>query len=658
MNINFCHLICLFATFVSLHEEVEARDVVGQVQLNKDSCWDVGYVDWLNSPGECQFHCSLRQNCNSWGYTHGGIRRCHLCTWTYPRTTVQCGSTSPPCKTWGRREAGIDAVTVLNDGIQAASQVCDGTLTGTNASTVATELNVIINAYADGNFNADNDFINNLPTAADIAAETLKNETKACNNDYTGPQHTCKYGSLIFHQLRALLLNVDNGNANRAFPKKFDKLRKNLLNDYGIFLADNRWMNKFTIKKLSTFYSQLPSFMSVEGILYDAIYATQTVKDAWKCNGNFPGALGSSNRGFNVFKTQVGQAWEQAFPGDTPAKPSAFDLQLTVTRHEVAHQFDRIIYNRASANNDSRLKQMKLMLTQASAGNDNNWLRSQVGDAYFQRAPQEIIASHIGNQYLASTSSQLRLAAARLTKASEWVPWTYATVTEGDATLTRANKGCSSQTKNLGSHNSAQECVNAAMNDASCSYEIMYSSAYPTWGCRCCKEADDMSCPSEDALYNSHNLWDIYQFRNSDNDPTCFGTGVPLSWFLFNVDLFTPVSSQISTIYENEENGEVIPVEVLITRDAGTDGITSLDIPFCGLITFGYDTDGIVNSVSGNAKSCTFSCQDDTNFSIDVRGDDKFCDWVGLKPKTRCKKIGKDGRTASKVCLASCNMCS
>ena len=42
------------------------------------------------------------------------------------------------------------------------------------------------------------------------------------------------------------------------------------------------------------------------------------------------------------------------------------------------------------------------------------WVRSQVGDDYFQKAPQEIIASQIGNQYLLTTSSQLRVAASRL----------------------------------------------------------------------------------------------------------------------------------------------------------------------------------------------------------------------------------------------------
>ena len=37
-----------------------------------------------------------------------------------------------------------------------------------------------------------------------------------------------------------------------------------------------------------------------------------------------------------------------------------------------------------------------------------------MGDAYFQGAPQEIIASQVGNQYLLSSDAQLALALARL----------------------------------------------------------------------------------------------------------------------------------------------------------------------------------------------------------------------------------------------------
>ena len=631
-----------------------ARDVIGSVQVNKDSCWDEGYVDWLDSPGACQLRCSLKPNCNSWAYSHSGSYRCHLCSWTEPRIDVSC-STETPCKTWGMR-GDDDAVTLLNSGIDSAAMICSGSLSPNDALIVAEDLNLIVKKYADGDFIADNAFNNNLVDAATQAAAIVSEADGAnCRNNYSGPNFTCNYGSIVIHQLRALLLHLDS-NAARAFPRKFNKVRRKLFHRYRIFLADNGWMTKYTQNKIAKFYSQLPIHMFTEGILYDAAFATQTVRDAWKCDGEDPGFYHTTNRGFNVFQTQVGKQYEQAFPGDTPDIPSSLDLQLTVTRHEVAHQFDRIVSNRDNQG-DYRLSDMKAMLKSASSGSDDNWLRSQVGDSYFQSAPQEIIASQIGNQYLGSTSSQLRLASYRLTKSDNWTAPTYSTVTDGLATLTRENKSCESQTKNLGTFSTAQECAAEAINDASCSYEIMYSSAYPSWGCRCCTAFEDLTCPSEESLYTSHNLWDIYQYKNSANGATCENTGLPLSWFLFNVDLLTPVGSNIATFYENEQNGVVTRAQIIVTRDSSS-RITALDIPYCGLVTFGYDNTGIVNTVSDNA-ACSFSCQDDLDWKLVLpNGRKKSCTWIAKRPSKRCKKISRgDGRRASEVCLASCGNC-
>ena len=657
MKANCLHTILLILTFFT--HESNAREVVGLVQINKDTCWNVGFIDYLSSAAACQIYCTFTTGCNAWSYAHGGVRRCHLCNNENSMWDVSCPTTNPPCKTRGLRIQGENAVSRLNDGIFAANKVCNGTLSYDNAFIIIEDLNVLINRHSRGGFESDTAFNENLPGAVAHAATVLKGESIECISNYTGPNHACKLGSLVFHQLRALILLFD-GNADRAFPleTKVHKQRKRLFNKFGIFLADNGWMNRRTVKRLSTFYSQLPSFIRNDGILYDAPYATQTVRDAWKCNGQDLGYLGSTRRGFNVFQTQVGASYEQAFPNDTPDRPKSLDLQLTVTRHEVAHQFDRILPNRA-AKGDARLKDMKLMLKEASKGKDDSWLRSQVGDNYFQTNPQEIIASHIGNQYLGTTSSQLRLAAYRLNKNSNWISPTYSTVTKGTATLTRSKKSCSSQTKGLGTFSTAQQCVDAAMQDDSCSYEIMYSTEYPSWGCRCCSSFEDMTCPTEEGLYDSHDLWDIYQFENASRQPTCEGNGLPLSWFLFNVDLMTRVNSSFTTFYENESKGKVATVQVSITRDSTSSRIQSLNIPFCGLITFGYNsTSGIVNSVSDNANNCTFSCSDDPNFVIKrANGREKSCAWVGKKPTDRCKKVGTDGRRAMHTCLKSCNKC-
>jgi len=133
---------------------------------------------------------------------------------------------------------------------------------------------------------------------------------------------------------------------------------------------------------------------------------------------------------------------------------------------------------------------------------------------------------------------------------------------------------------------------------------LQYSSAYPVWGCRCCKPLDTIQYPVEAVLYTDQDLWDVYQYQNSA-DPIC-ETGVPASWFLFFVDLVTPPQSSTATFFENEVDFEVKTVDVPITRDTN-DRIVSLDVPFCGVVTVTYDDDGIVDSISDNALSCVYT---------------------------------------------------
>ena len=51
--------------------------------------------------------------------------------------------------------------------------------------------------------------------------------------------------------------------------------------------------------------------------------------------------LGFTNRGFNTFKIQVGLTIENAFGGT--GETFYGDLQMTVLRHEAAHQFDLLV---------------------------------------------------------------------------------------------------------------------------------------------------------------------------------------------------------------------------------------------------------------------------------------------------------------------------
>ena len=176
-----------------------------------------------------------------------------------------------------------------------------------------------------------------------------------------------------------------------------------------------------------------------------------------------------------------------------------------VTRHEVSHQFDRIIYNRKNTE-DTRLYDIFQFLIDESLGLDQNWLGSNVGDAYFQRANNEIIASQIGNEYFQSSAAQLRLAAHRSNKAR--TSFEYPMMVNGEATLTRDNFECSFQGNNLGNIATPEACAEAALAEGSGfnGYEIMFPSAYTSWGCRCCKAYFERDCPSEDSMFTPHDL--------------------------------------------------------------------------------------------------------------------------------------------------------
>lgn len=200
---------------------------------------------------------------------------------------------------------------MLSEAISKASGVCTGDLQGEEAFNVASDLNSIIRShYLDNAFADDIEFTGTvLPAAVELAATILRGERGECYRQYTKHVHACKYGSYVFHQLRSLLLYND-GNAKRAWPKKRNKFRKKLFNKRKIFIADNGFFSKKSLRSLLTFYNRLDPHLRLDGILYDGpLFATQTVQDAWTCEGSSPN-LSVSNRGYNVFKTQVGDSVE------------------------------------------------------------------------------------------------------------------------------------------------------------------------------------------------------------------------------------------------------------------------------------------------------------------------------------------------------------
>ena len=71
---------------------------------------------------------------------------------------------------------------------------------------------------------------------------------------------------------------------------------------------------------------------------------------------------------------------------------------MTVVRHEVAHEFERVIErdsNQMLMNRFSAYKQL--------AKTDRDWCRASVGNDFFQRSPDEIIPSQVHQSYAQAT---------------------------------------------------------------------------------------------------------------------------------------------------------------------------------------------------------------------------------------------------------------
>ena len=71
---------------------------------------------------------------------------------------------------------------------------------------------------------------------------------------------------------------------------------------------------------------------------------------------------------------------------------------MTVVRHEVAHQFDRVVQR----DSNQMLQNRGIAYTQR-AKTDRDWCRSSVSNDFFQRSPQEIIASQVHQSYAQAT---------------------------------------------------------------------------------------------------------------------------------------------------------------------------------------------------------------------------------------------------------------
>ena len=146
---------------------------------------------------------------------------------------------------------------------------------------------------------------------------------------------------------------------------------------------------------LDTLFSNIPEHLrTINYISSIDAYKTNTQQTYW---------IKSTVGGFNTF-SRIGGYKENAYPNDWNSYTG--DGFTTVVVHENAHQFDHVVH--ADSTWEKRFNQIKMQC----GTEDLNYLRSQVGAAYFNNSPQEIIAS-TGNQWFLNTYHTLGLALKR-----------------------------------------------------------------------------------------------------------------------------------------------------------------------------------------------------------------------------------------------------
>jgi len=373
------------------------------VETGRNGCWNRGFFDHLTSWEQCKIACEMDKECNSfhWGSARGD-RRCHLCTW---HGSLSAGSSTDY---WGPAVCeGDERVDItLAKAVEEMAAFCTAPVKFDNLKHLrhARALQMKLRER-DELLKENAGFAQELADAADTAATALNKITSgACAAQPT----PCNSGLIAMHLLRTILAVVDNS-ASRAFRDSPE--RRVMFDKHRVFVADGMWLNQDSMNSMMSFFDSLPEHLMTRGVQYDAPFATLTVKDAHKCNADptVTSYLEVTKRGFNIFQTQAGERTEDAFAGTGQQFSLRGDLYMTVVRHEVAHQFDRVIQRDSNQRLQNRFSAIKRL-----AKTDRDWCRVIVGNDYFQRSPQEIIASQVGNQYLLSSSNQLRMALARL----------------------------------------------------------------------------------------------------------------------------------------------------------------------------------------------------------------------------------------------------
>jgi hypothetical protein len=389
-------------------------EAIGTFSENLHACWDLGHVDQVQSTKQCEMLCGLTPHCMSFSYhPDDGNKRCNICSEESPHTTVEC-SNIQPCSEWGIVDESLSPTSIRDKAIQVAQGVCTGKNTPEMNLEAATYLNVIaknIHAGVYTNSGAP-DFTMTHASALKEADKVLEFEDMSCFGTITS--NSCTFGGILFLQLRALLA-LAGESGERVFPQSRDLGRRQALDEQKVLVADNGWFDDLTLMTMLDFLETLRK-NSLTGW---SPFLRLSVSSNYMCmeNEHATTLLSFTDHDVAIFPIQTGTRNEQGFPDDTPSIPEGADGFLFNLRHELARRFSKRI------DNDKRLLNMFHKLLTTSTYDDLNYLESDVGADYFDSQPQDIVPAQLGNQYMQSSSAQLRLGGSRFDRTKVPMGW-------------------------------------------------------------------------------------------------------------------------------------------------------------------------------------------------------------------------------------------
>jgi len=173
-----------------------------------------------------------------------------------------------------------------------------------------------------------------------------------------------------------------------------------LFEQYNVLIVDNCGFDDKQLLTIKSYVDSIPKHIRIPVaiICFDYLIDRLSKKNIsvhnFRCNGSF-----------NVFGLKVDSSAENQFPDDY--KKIETDLFTIVLAHEYNHNVEAIYLKK-----NKKLNIFKERLIKKAGSNQHNYLRSRCRDGFFEKNPQEFIAS-MANQYFCSSRDMFLYAAGK-----------------------------------------------------------------------------------------------------------------------------------------------------------------------------------------------------------------------------------------------------